>query len=133
LAVALNSFQPLAVSDSYLSQQATRLNLAGNDLPEHSVKLINSLETLEGEFDLVLIKAPKTLALLEDELIRLHPYLTPSTQVILAGMIKILPSAVWKTLERLVGPTTTALARKKTRLIFATGYPGQSLSGKLSA
>ncbi len=94
LAVALNSFQPQAVSDSYLSQQATRLNLAANGLPEHSVRLINSLEALEGPFDLVLIKAPKTLALLEDELIRLHPHLTPSTQVILAGMIKTLPSSI---------------------------------------
>jgi len=120
LAVALNSFRPQAVSDSYLSQQATRLNLAENGLPAHSVRLINSLETLEGPFDLVLIKAPKTLALLEDELIRLHPHLTPSTQVILAGMIKTLPSSIWKTLERLVGPTSTALARKKARLIFAT-------------
>ena len=33
LAVALNPFQPQGVSDSYLSQQATRLNLAGNGLP----------------------------------------------------------------------------------------------------
>ncbi|MFZ2169667.1 MAG: 50S rRNA methyltransferase, partial [Methylococcaceae bacterium] len=56
LAVALSSFRPLAVSDSYLSQQATRLNLAANDLPERSVRLMNSLEALEGVFDLVLIK-----------------------------------------------------------------------------
>jgi len=120
LAVALSSFHPLAISDSYLSQQATRLNLAGNGLPEHSVKLINSLESLKGQFDLVLIKVPKTLALLEDQLIRLHPHLMPSTQIILAGLIKKLPPSVWKMLERLVVPTTTALARKKARLIFAT-------------
>jgi len=123
LAVALSSFQPQAVSDSYLSQQATRLNLAGNGLPEHSIKLINSLEALEGMFDLILIKVPKTLALLEDQLIRLHPHLLPSTQVILAGMIKTLPVSIWKMLERLVGPTTTALARKKARLIFASPDP----------
>ena len=120
LAVALSPFQPQAVSDSYLSQQATRLNLAGNGLPEHSVKLINSLESLKGLFDLVLIKVPKTLALLEDQLIRLHPHLQPSTQIILAGMIKTLPPSIWKMLERLVGLTTTALARKKARLIFAS-------------
>ena len=120
LAVALSAFRPHAVSDSYLSQQATRLNLDVNDLPEHSVSLLSSLETLEGVFDLVLIKVPKTLALLEDELIRLHPHLTPSTQVIVAGMVKTLPSSVWKLLERLVGPTTTSLARKKARLIFAS-------------
>ena len=65
LSVALSAYLPVAVSDSYLSQQATRLNLADNGLPEHSVKLINSLEPLEGVFDLVLIKVPKTLALLD--------------------------------------------------------------------
>ncbi|WP_262966075.1 methyltransferase [Methylobacter psychrophilus] len=123
LAVALSTFQPQAVSDSYLSQEATRLNLLANNLPEHSVKFINSLEPLEGQFDLVLIKVPKTLALLEDQLIRLHPHLLPSTQIIVAGMIKTLPSSVWKLLERLVGPTTTALARKKARLIFAASDP----------
>lgn len=120
LAVALNAWRPYAISDSYLSQQATRLNLAANGLPEYSVSLLNSLEMPEGVFDLVLIKAPKTLALLEDELIRLRPHLTPSTQIIVAGMIKTLPPSVWKLLERLVGPTTTSLAKKKARLIFAS-------------
>ena len=120
LAVALNTFQPQAVSDSYLSQQATRLNLAANSLSEQSVKLVNSLESLQGDFDLVLIKVPKTLALLEDQLIRLHPHLLPSTQIIVAGMIKTLPPSIWKMLERLVGPTSTALAKKKARLIFAS-------------
>ncbi len=119
LAVALNAFRPQALSDSYLSQQATRLNLAANDLSEHSVSLLNSLEDPGGEFDWVLIKVPKTLALLEDQLIRLRPHLTPATRVIVAGMIKNLPPSVWKLLERLVGPTTTSLARKKARLIFA--------------
>ncbi|MCF7965960.1 MAG: methyltransferase [Methylobacter tundripaludum] len=120
LSVALSAYRPYAMSDSYLSQQATRLNLAVNNLPEHSVSLLNSLESPEGVFDLVLIKAPKTLALLEDELIRLHPHLTPASRVIVAGMIKTLPPSVWKLLERLVGPTTTSLAKKKARLVFAS-------------
>lgn len=119
LAVALGTFQPCAMSDSYLSQQATRLNLAGNALPERQVTLISSLDPLDGVFDLVLIKVPKTMALLEDELIRLRPHLTASTQVIVAGMVKTLPASTWKLLERLVGPTTTSLAKKKARLIFA--------------
>lgn len=127
LAVALSSFRPYAMSDSYLSQQATRLNLAANGLPEHSVSLLSSLDPLEDVFDLVLIKVPKTLALLEDELIRLRLHLTPSTQVIVAGMIKTLPSSVWILLERLVGPTTTSLARKKARLIFASFNSGSTV------
>ncbi|MDP3878609.1 MAG: methyltransferase [Methylobacter sp.] len=120
LAVALNAYKPYAVSDSYVSQQATRLNLTANNLPEHSATLLNSLEPLTGLFDCVLIKVPKTLALLEHQLICLRPHLTPTTQIIVAGMIKNLPPSVWKLLESLIGPTTTSLAKKKARLIFAT-------------
>lgn len=119
LAVALSAFQPYAMSDSYLSQQATRLNLVENGLAKSSVNFLSSLDRLEGLFDIVLIKVPKTLALLEDQLIRLYPHLKPSAQVMVAGMVKALPPAVWKLLERLVGETTTLLAKKKARLIFA--------------
>ncbi len=125
LAVALNSCHPDALSDSYLSQQATRLNLAENNLPEQRVKLLNSLENLQGKYDLILIKAPKTLALLEYELIRLSPHLTSSSKVILAGMVKTLTPSIWKLLERLIGPTTTLLAKKKARLIFAAPESGR--------
>lgn len=127
LAVALNHILPHALSDSYLSQQATRLNLAENNLPEQRVKLLNSLENLAGIYDLVLIKAPKTLALLEDELIRLCPHLTPASKVILAGMVKTLTPSIWKLLERLIGPTTTALAKKKARLVFAAPESGRTV------
>jgi 23S rRNA (guanine1835-N2)-methyltransferase len=123
LAVALNCFGPQAMSDSYLSQQATRMNLAENGLAEDSVRLLSSLDAPDGVFDRVLIKVPKTLALLEDELIRLQPHLTSSTQIIVGGMIKALPASVWKILERLVGPTATSLAHKKARLIFASPDP----------
>jgi len=118
LAVALNTFHPTALSDSWLSQQATRLNLQANQIPEDHVGLINSLEAPEGIFDWVLIKAPKTLALLEDQLIRIRPHLTAESKIVVAGMIKALPSSVWKLLERLLGQTTTSLAKKKSRLIF---------------
>jgi 23S rRNA (guanine1835-N2)-methyltransferase len=126
LAVALSTYRPYAMSDSFLSQQATRLNLAANGLAESSVRFLSSLEMPEGQFDVVLIKVPKTLALLEDELIRLRPHLSVSTQVIVAGMVKTLPPTVWKLLERLIGPTTTSLAKKKARLIFT------ALDGKLT-
>lgn len=119
LAVALHLFQVTVLSDSYLSQQATRINLAQNQLPE-SVKLTSSLQALEGVFDCIMIKVPKTLALLEDQLIRIRPHCQPHTQIIVAGMVKALPASVWKLLERLIGSTQTSLAKKKARLIFAT-------------
>jgi 23S rRNA (guanine1835-N2)-methyltransferase len=124
LAVALHACQPQALSDSWLSQAATRLNLAVNGLPEDGVKLSGSLETPQGPFDRILIKVPKTLALLEDQLTRLRPQMTGSTRVIAAGMVKGLTPRVWELLERLAGPTTTSLARKKARLIFADVDPG---------
>lgn len=120
LAVALNHINPLALSDSYLSQQATQLNLLKNNLPEHSVKLMHSLETLDGVFNWLVIKVPKTLALLEDQLIRLRPHCDSNTRIIVAGMVKALPPTVWKLLERLLGSTNTSLAKKKARLIFVT-------------
>ncbi|MEQ1529373.1 MAG: methyltransferase [Methylococcales bacterium] len=123
LAVALNAWQPTALSDSYLSQQATRINLLGNQLPERQVTLLSSLEPMAGFFDIVLIKVPKTLALLEDELLRLRAHLKPSTIIVLAGMLKTMPASVWSIIERLLGPTTTSLAKKKARLIFVTFNP----------
>ena len=119
LAVALSDLNPYAMSDSYLSQQATRLNLLANAKDEQSVTFLNSLALHSGFYDIVLIKAPKTLALLEDQLIRLRPHLNASTQIVLAGMLKNMPSSVWQLVDRLIGPTLPSKAQKKARLIFA--------------
>ncbi len=123
LALGLNVYKPQAVSDSYLSQQATRLNLLANNIPAEQLSLTNSLEPLTGFYDWVLIKAPKTLALLEEQLIRIHPHLNGTTQLIVAGMVKTMTPTIWKLVERLIGATTTSLAKKKARLIFATPDP----------
>ncbi len=120
LAIALHAFSPTSISDSYLSQQATGLNLSINTLPENCIQLRNSLEWAKLSVDLVLIKVPKTLALLEDQLIRLQPLLTVETIVIAAGMVKAMPASVWKLLEQYTGETRPSLARKKARLIFVS-------------
>ncbi|WP_305907284.1 methyltransferase [Methylomarinum sp. Ch1-1] len=127
LAVALHRYRPLAISDSWLSQQATRSNLDGNGLSQASVTLLNSLQAPEQPIDYLLIKAPKTLALLEYQLINLQPWLNERTQVIVAGMIKNLPPSLWKLMARLVGPVTTSLARKKARLLYARPAPDRKV------
>ncbi len=123
LAVALHSFHPVALSDSYLSQQATRLNLADNNLPDEVVTLLNSLEALPNAVDLVVIKVPKTLALLEFQLLQLRSVISEKTQIIVAGMVKILTPSVWNLVARIIGETQTSLAQKKARLIFTTFNP----------
>ena len=117
LALALAAWQPIAISDSWLSQQATRLNLAANQLSAETVIFQDSLSPVTMAADYVLLKIPKTLALLEYQLHQLRPVLQPSTVIIAAGMVKNLSDNVWKLLEKLVGPTTTSLAVKKARLI----------------
>jgi 16S rRNA (guanine1207-N2)-methyltransferase len=117
LAVALAPWGPQAWSDSFLSQLATRDNLLANGIDPASVALLNSLEQPVGPVDLVLIKVPKTLALLEEQLLRLRPLLNADTKVLVAGMVKALPRSVWPLLERLLGPTDTAMAWKKAKLI----------------
>ncbi len=120
LAVALSQYHPYSLSDSWLCHTATRQNLRDNGMPEQTVRLLDPFSLPEEQLDLVLIKVPKTLALLEDELLRLAPLLGPQTQIIVAGMVRAMPSSLWKLLERLVGSTSTSLARKKAKLIEVT-------------
>ncbi|WKJ91771.1 methyltransferase [Methylomonas montana] len=120
LAVALNRYRPTAISDSWLSQQATRNNLAMNGIADDQVRLLDSLALPDAGIDYLLIKVPKTLALLEYQLHRLKPLLNANCQVIAAGMVKTLPPTAWKLLERLIGPTRPSLAVKKARLIFVS-------------
>jgi 16S rRNA (guanine1207-N2)-methyltransferase len=120
LAVALSVYRPTAISDSWLSQQATCNNLALNGIVEEQIQLLDSLSLPQAGIDYLLIKIPKTLALLEYQLLRLRPLLKADCQVIAAGMVKTLPPSAWKLLERLIGPSQPSLAVKKARLIFAS-------------
>ncbi|WP_425913304.1 methyltransferase [Pseudomonas sp. GWSMS-1] len=106
--------------DSHLGHLGLQVNLQRNQLPAEAVRFVPSSERAQGPFDLVLIRVPKTLALLEEQLIRLHGQLAPGAQVIAAAMVKHLPRAAGDLLERYIGPVQASLAVKKARLLFAT-------------
>ncbi len=118
LTVALHAYHPINCSDSFIAHQATKINVELNGLAMEEVTLLKSLQLPERKPDLLLIKIPKTLALLEYQLIRLQPLLSSETRVIAAGMVKSMPKKVWALFERLLGGTTTSLAWKKARLIL---------------
>ncbi len=124
LATALHAFPLWSASDSVLSQEATRLNYRTNGLADDRLQLLTSLEMPRERPDLVIIRAPKTLALLEYQLHRLRPLLSPATRILVAGMMKALPAAVWKLLESLVGPVQTFPGRKKAKLMEVRFDPG---------
>ena len=76
LSVALTDYRPQLISDSYISHQGTRANLIRNDLSTGQVRLLNSLQDPDVTFDVVLIKIPRSLAFLEDQLHRLRACLS---------------------------------------------------------
>ncbi|WP_027858562.1 methyltransferase [Marinobacterium jannaschii] len=120
LAVALNSYHCTSSTDSWLATRATQHNLSKNSLSTDDLTQLDSLATPQGPFDLVLIKIPKSLAMLEDQLTRLRPLLSEDTRVIGAAMAKAIHTSTLKLCEKIIGPTTTSLAKKKARLIFPT-------------
>ena len=106
--------------DSFLAQLALRKNLTQNARASDAVTFIPASETPRGPFDWVLIRVPKTLALLEEQLIRLRGQLRDGARVIAAGMVKHLPRAAGDLLEKYLGPVQASLAVKKARLLFCT-------------
>ncbi len=119
LGTALAHFAPVSQVDSFLAEEATRQNLSANGLPVDAVSLIDSLQTHRTRYDLVLVRVTKTLALLEDELLRLRPHLADNCRIIGCGMVKQIHSSTLKLFESIIGPTRTSLAKKKARLIFS--------------
>ncbi|MCY1489461.1 Ribosomal RNA large subunit methyltransferase G [compost metagenome] len=121
LAASLASHARVTSSgDSFLAHLALHKNLARNGLADDAVDFVPASATPDGPFDWVLIRVPKTLALLEEQLIRLHGQLAPGARVIAAAMVKHLPRAAGDLLERYIGPVQASLAVKKARLLFAT-------------
>lgn len=112
--------QVTSSGDSHLGYLALQKNLARNGLPPERVSFVPASEHLEGPFDWVLIRVPKTMALLEEQLIRLHGQLAPGATVVAGAMIKHLPRSAGELLEQYIGPLQASLAVKKARLLFAT-------------
>ncbi|MCL4166431.1 UNVERIFIED_CONTAM: hypothetical protein GTU68_029595, partial [Idotea baltica] len=118
LAVAFNDTPIHSWSDSLISHLATTHNLSLNRLSTNP-ELITSTNDPVGIYDLVLIKIPKTLSLLEDQLCRLKPHIHAKTVIIGAAMSKHIHTSTLKLFEKIIGTTSTSRATKKARLIYA--------------
>ncbi|MEU2160618.1 methyltransferase [Streptomyces sp. NPDC019208] len=125
LVTALAAHRPVQISDSYLTQQATRANLARNRTAAEAdgVRLLTTRDTPPDRVDVLLVRVPKSLALLEDQLQRLAPRLTAGTLVVGTGMVTEIHTSTLKLFERIVGPTRTSLAVRKARLIHCAPAP----------
>lgn len=114
--------QPVMISDSWVAQKSTRVNAKLNDIAAENIDYLDCLADLSQELAhkpaLVLIKIPRSLALLEHQLITLRQVLHSDTVVVAAGKVKTVQNSVLKLFEKYIGTTTTSLAKKKARLIF---------------
>jgi len=117
LACALSAHQPYSIGDSYLSELATRENLRHNGLEESSVRFLESTADYPQAPAVVLIKIPKTMALLEQQLRALRKVVTPETRIIGGTKARDVHNSTLELFEKTLGTTTTTLAWKKARLI----------------
>lgn len=117
LTIALNSYQPTVISDSFICKKAIEMNYQDNQLDLDLYTFKNSLEDVSKPIDILIIKIPKSLDYLKYFLNKVRPNLNENSVVLLAGMMKNLPSSLWKSLENLLGTTQTSLAKKKAKII----------------
>ena len=122
LTTALAVHRPVQISESFLGRSATRENLlrAGS---EGAASLLTTRDAPPEKAGTLVVRVPKSLALLEDQLRRLRPALHAGTAVVGTGMAKEIHTSTLRLFEEIIGPTRTSLAVKKARLIFATPDP----------
>ncbi|MGV9314831.1 methyltransferase [Streptomyces sp. NPDC003691] len=123
LTTSLAAHRPVQITDSYLGQRATEANLARAGADPSAAVLRSVRDTPPERIDVLLVRVPKSLALLEDQLHRLAPAVHPGTVVVGTGMVGEIHTSTLKLFERIIGPTRTSLAVRKARLIFCTPDP----------
>jgi 16S rRNA (guanine1207-N2)-methyltransferase len=113
LSAALTEFSPTAYTDSFLAARAIAMNAEGR------VPVLDRFAELRGPYDLVLARIPKNLSFFEDTLAHLGPHLSAGAKLIAGVRVKYLTASAFDLIAKYFGETSTSLAKKKARLVFA--------------
>ncbi len=105
------------MSDSFISHQATRANIASNQCNE--IRILNTMDEIPNKVDVVLIQLPKNNRHLIWQLNQLRKALKPAVPVIAVNKARDIHTSTLKLFEKHLGQTQTSLAWKKHRLIFS--------------
>jgi len=114
LSCGLKDYNVTSYTDSYVSSRGILLNSVDHITP------LNNLENLSGLYDFVLMQIPKNMSYLEDILIHLTNHMSSHSKLVCGSMVKHLAPTSFDLINKYIGPTSTSLAVKKARLIFAT-------------
>ena len=123
LTCALRRFDPLVCIESAAGREALAQNLVLNGsaaVHAHSMLDIEEATRSRKDFDLVVLRVPKSVGELRDVLSRIRPHIHASGRVLVAGMDKHLSPQVETVLEEVIGPTVRFLATGRARHFCAT-------------
>ncbi|QEN04129.1 class I SAM-dependent methyltransferase [Thiospirochaeta perfilievii] len=101
---------------SVISQECINNTLSANDT---KANIISDVALLPESIDLVIVKLPKFIDLLE-YYIQIIGNKYPGVKFLAGGMVKYMPITMVRLCEEYFLDVTTSLAKKKARLIFGT-------------
>ncbi|MBL4867027.1 MAG: methyltransferase [Pseudomonadales bacterium] len=117
LAVGATCF---SVSDSYISQKAYFENCRRNNIDEKRLSFIDETRCFPEDIDIVLMKIPKSLAHLQEQLCRIKAVINSEAVIVAADKTKNIHNSTIALFKKIIGETKTSLAWKKSRIIHST-------------
>ncbi len=114
LSCGLSGFDCTTYTDSFVSYMGILSN------SDQKIQAINQLSHLSGIYDYVLIQVPKNMSFFEDILCHLTSCLNGHSKIVCSSMVKHLAPTSFDLLNKYIGATSTSLAQKKARLVFAS-------------
>lgn len=135
MSLGLYAYSPVCITDSYIAQRAIEHNCVTNGLTTPTV--LDSL-TLFPKSELVVIKLTKNLDYLKWQLGQIQLMANShqiNVDIVATGKTTLVTSNVMKSFESMCDNVSSSLAKKKSRLVFATVLPQHTstitASGKL--
>lgn len=119
LSVGLAEDNPTVWTDSIVSRNSIDTNLVANGFAALGDRHVTGAEEPDGTFDTVIVRIPKTSALLAHQLAKVKFNVGMDTRVVGTGMIRHIHRSTIDLFERAFGAAITTPARQKARLILA--------------
>ena len=115
ISIALNCPRTTLFSDSYCALRAADLNRA---IYSKELTTANQLDAISDNFDVVIIRLPKSLFFFETQLLWIAQNVKPGTPIVIGSMVKHLPHTAKELVEQYLGQTHLSHAWKKARLLL---------------